>query len=97
MSSMLVTKKSLWDASGGKTKCSIDSLYMTSYSIIIHFPCLTLTNSKLSTLLPYMERCENRKEQNVDSSCNYDVIVTFLKVKQYSYSSITQPLYKIEG
>ena len=36
-------------------------------------------------------------EQNVDSSWNYDVIVTFLKVKQQSYSSITQPLYEIEG
>ena len=31
-------------------------------------------------------------EQNVDSSWNYDVIVTFLKVKQHSYSGITQPL-----
>ena len=31
-------------------------------------------------------------EQNIDSSWNYDVIATFLKVKQQSYSSITQSL-----
>ena len=28
-------------------------------------------------------------DENVDSSWNYDVIVTFLKVKQHSYSGIT--------
>ena len=32
--------------------------------VTAHFPCLMLTNSKLSSSIPYMEWCENRKSTN---------------------------------